>query len=194
MRLGGPHTEGVSDVTLLLEQVGQGDPQAAEELWCRVYEELRGLAVNRMAGEAAGQTLQPTDLVHEVWLRLGGGQQAPWKNRAHFFGAAAEAMRRILVDRARSRLATRHGGRLQRVNVDDLEIAAPAPEDEILSLHAALDRFSAIEPQKAELVKLRYFIGLTTEDAAAALDISVPTAKRWWRYARAWLKVEIGND
>lgn len=182
----------MSNITLLLERLEQGEAEATQALWSAVYKELQALAAVRIAGESPGQTLQPTDLVHEVWLRLGGAEQAHWKNRAHFFGAAAEAMRRILVDRARSRLAARRGGHLQRVNLEGLEIAAPGDDDEILSLHEALDRFSVIDPPKADLVKLRYFVGLTVEDSAAALGISVPTAKRWWRYARAWLKVDMG--
>lgn len=164
---------------------------AAAELLPLVYEELRQLASHRMAREAPGQTLQPTALVHEAWLRLGGSDQQTWQNRAHFFGAAAEAMRRILIDRARRKLAARHGGRQERVDLDEIDIAAPTPDDELLAVSDALERFEKIDPAKAQLVKLRYFAGLTNEEAAPLLDISVPTAKRWWTYARAWLYANL---
>lgn len=174
-----------------LNHTSQGDPQAAEQLLALVYDELRKLAAAKMAREVAGQTLQPTALVHEAWLRLGGDHQPDWKNRAHFFASAAEAMRRILIDRARSRQAMRHGGGLVRLNADDLEIATAPDDERVLAINDALERFVLIEPQKAELVKLRYFAGLTTEEAARTLGISEPTAKRWWAYARAWLYQEI---
>jgi RNA polymerase sigma factor (TIGR02999 family) len=145
-----------------------------------------------MAREPAGQTLQPTALVHEAWLRLGGDEQPTWQNRAHFFGAAAEAMRRILIDNARRRRALRHGGGQERVDIDDLELAAVADnDDQLLAVHEALDKLAAQDPRKAELVKLRYFAGLTIEEAALALGISEPTAKRWWTFARTWLYQEI---
>lgn len=184
----------MSDVTLLLRQIESGDPDAANRLLARVYDELRQLARARMAGESAPQTLQPTALVHEAWLRLGGDQQPTWQNRAHFFVAAAEAMRRILIDRARRRHAARHGGGLQRENVDDVALAAPAGEsdEQLLAVHEALERLAAHDARKAELVKLRYFIGLSIEEAASSLGISTATAKRDWAYARAWLFSEIG--
>jgi RNA polymerase sigma factor (TIGR02999 family) len=148
-----------------------------------------------MAREPAGQTLQATALVHEAWLRLGADHQPNWQNRAHFFGAAAEAMRRILIDRARRRRAERHGGGQERLDLDGIAIVAPAADDDrVLDVNTALDRFAAIEPQKAELVKLRYFAGLTLEETAQALDISVATAKRWWTYSRTWLYREIHVD
>jgi RNA polymerase sigma factor (TIGR02999 family) len=145
-----------------------------------------------MAREPAGQTLQPTALVHEAWLRLGGDEQPTWQNRAHFLGAAAEAMRRILIDNARRRRALRHGGGQERVDIDDLELAAVVDnDDQLLAVHEALDKLAAQDPRKAELVKLRYFAGLTIEEAALALGISEPTAKRWWTFARTWLYQEI---
>ena len=140
-----------------------------------------------MAGESAYQTLQPTALVHEAWLRLVGSEQQTWQNRGHFFGAAAEAMRRILIENARRKRAVRHGGNQQRVDIDEVDIAANPKEEELLAMDDALERFTALDPQKAELVKLRYFVGMTNDEAAEILGISVPTAKRWWTYARAWL-------
>jgi len=181
----------VQEITLILDRIEQGDAQAAEQLLPLVYAELRKLAAARMAREAAGQTLQPTALVHEAWLRLGADQQPDWKNRAHFFAAAAEAMRRILIDRARSRRAVRHGGGLERVNVDDLDLAEADSDERILAVNDALEKFTRVEPQKAELVKLRYFAGFGLEESARALDISPATAKRWWVYASAWLKHEM---
>ena len=182
----------MSDVTRLLEAIQHGDPKAAEELLPLVYEELRKLARAKMSYEAAGHTLQPTALVHEAWLRLGGGEGARFENRAHFFGAAAEAMRRILIDRARRRLAAKRGGGAAPVDVDEVEIPSPvADDDTLLRLDEALSKFSALDARKAELVKLRYFVGLSFDEAATALGIAVPTAKQWWAYARAWLAVEM---
>jgi RNA polymerase sigma factor (TIGR02999 family) len=182
----------VSDVTLILQQMERGDPQAADRLLPLVYDELRRIATGKMARESAGQTLQPTAPVHEAWLRLGGDEQPTWQNRAHFFGAAAEAMRRILIDRARRRRALRHGGGQERVDIDDLELAAVTEnDDQLLAVHEALDKLAVQDPPKAELVKLRYFAGLTIEEAALALGISGPTAKRWWTFARTWLYQEI---
>lgn len=177
----------MSDVTLLLEQVRRGEPGAADRLLPLVYDELRRLAAAKMAREPGGQTLQATALVHEAWLRLGGDAQPDWQNRRHFFGAAAEAMRRILVDRARRRQAARHGGGQERVDADAIELPEAPPDETLLAVHDALERLAAVDGPKAELVKLRYFAGLSIEEAAAALDISVPTANRWWAYARAWL-------
>lgn len=184
-----------ADVTRLLDAIVAGDLHAGEELLPIVYGELRRLASSRMSQERAGHTLQPTALVHEAWMRLGDGAQRKWENRAHFFGAAAEAMRRILIDRARQRLAVKHGAGKEHVELDGLEIAAPTDkDDELLAVHEALDRFATSEPRKAELVKLRYFAGFSIEEAAEALNISAPTAKRDWAYARAWLFREIGNN
>jgi RNA polymerase sigma factor (TIGR02999 family) len=181
----------MSDVTQILDAIERGDPRAAEDLLPLVYEELRRLAACKMANEAPGQTLQPTALVHEAWLRVRGGEGRKWDSRAHFFGAAAEAMRRILIDNARRKKALRHGGGKQRLDVQELEIAAPGDDDQLLSLNEALDQLAARDKPKAELVKLRYFVGLSLAEAAEVLQISEPTAKRWWAYARAWLFSEM---
>ena len=181
----------VSDVTRILEAAQNGDPTAAEQLLPLVYEELRRLAAHKMANEAAGQTLQPTALVHEAWLRLVGNQEQQWNGRAHFFGAAAEAMRRILIENARRKGAQRHGGGQVKLDIQDIEIATAPKDDELLALSDALEKFAVRDKQKAELVKLRYFVGLTTEEAAQVLGISVPTADRWWNFSRAWLYEEI---
>lgn len=182
----------MSAVTQILDRVQQGDSQAAEELLPLVYEELRRLAACRMAHEAAGHTLQPTALVHEAWLRLAGDAAPQFENRSHFFAAAAEAMRRILIERARRRVAAKRGGGLAVVDVDEIEIPSPlADDDQLLAVNEALEKFTALDPRKAELVKLRYFVGMNFEEAAAALGIAVPTAKQWWAYARAWLTVEM---
>src|SRR5712691_2902984 len=158
----------MSEATVLLTAVGRGDPKAADELLELVYQELRQLATRKMAGESPGQTLQPTALVHEAWLRLVDKDgQAQFQNRAHFFGAAAEAMRRILIDRARRKQAQKHGGGKEHVDIDDVEIPAPADDEELLAVNDALDRFAAVDAQKAELVKLRYFVGMTIEEAAS---------------------------
>jgi RNA polymerase sigma factor (TIGR02999 family) len=158
-----------------------------------VYDELRKLAAFKLGRECPGQTLQATALVHEAWLRLGGDQQPPWQSRAQFFAAAAEAMRRIVIDRARRRNALRRGGQAERVELDELEIAAPMDDDQLLATHEALDRLAQHDAAKAELVKLRFFVGLTLEEAAEVQGLSVPTAKRHWAYARAWLYREIGG-
>jgi len=183
----------VSDVTQLLSAIERGDSQAAAELLPLVYEELRRLATQRMAREAASQTLQPTALVHEAWLRLAGDdEQVQFQNRAHFFAAAAEAMRRILIERARRRLAAKRGGGAEPLDVDSIEIPCPvADDDQLLAVNEALEKFAAVDSRKAELVKLRYFVGMNFEEAAAALGVAVPTAKQWWAYARAWLTVEM---
>lgn len=165
----------------------QPEPPAADRLLAQVYDELRQLAARKMAQEAGVQTLQPTALVHEAWLRLGGDEQPTWENRTHFFCAAAEAMRRILIDRARKKQAIRHGGGQERCDLDGLEIAAPNQDQELLAVHEVLDRFAAQEPQKAELVKLRYFAGLGLKEAGQVLGISEPTAVRWWTYSKTWL-------
>ncbi len=177
------------DITVLLRQIEGGDAQAAARILPLVYGELRKLAAAKMAREAAGQTLQPTALVHEVWLRLGGDQQPAWRNRAHFFAAAAEGMRRILIEAARRKRAVRHGGALERVSVDatNFDLAAPQGDDELLVLNDALDALAAHDPRKAELVKQRAFVGLSLDESAEVLGISDSTAKRDWAYARAWL-------
>ena len=186
----------MSDLTVILQQIESGDSQAASRLLPLVYDELRKLAAQKMSREASGQTLQATALVHEAWLRLGGDQQPQWQNRAHFFAAAAEAMRRILIDNARRKKALRHGGHAERVNLDldSLELAAGMDDDQLLALHEALDRLTAHDAVKAELVKLRFFAGLTIEEAAKVLGLSEPTAKRYWAYARAWLYREVRKN
>jgi RNA polymerase sigma factor (TIGR02999 family) len=181
----------MSDVTHILNAMENGDAKAAGQLLPLVYEELRKLAKFKMANEAPGQTLQPTALVHEAWLRVTGGQQRAWDGRGHFFGAAAEAMRRILIENARRKKALRHGGNQARLNSDELEIVAPIPDEQLLAVDEALDRFAALDKDKAELVKLQYFAGMTIEEAASVLGISEATAKRWWVYARAWLFTEM---
>jgi RNA polymerase sigma factor (TIGR02999 family) len=183
----------MSDVTQILNALQKGDPKAADELLPLVYGELRKLAAHKMAGESAYQTLQPTALVHEAWLRLVESEQQTWQNRGHFFGAAAEAMRRILIENARRKRAVRHGGNQQRVDVEELEIAANTKDEELLAVNDALERFTALDKQKAELVKLRYFVGLSIPKAAAALGLSESSAKRAWAYARAWLYEELKN-
>ena len=177
----------MSDVTRILTDIEQGNAKASEELLPIVYNELRRMAAHKMSSEPAGHTLQPTALVHEAWLRLVDSTSQSWQNRAHFFGAAAEAMRRILIERARRKSRQRRGSGAVHIDADEIEIASPAPDDQLLALNDALDRFAALEPQQAELVKLRYFVGLKIEEAAEVLGISEATAKRWWAYSRAWL-------
>jgi RNA polymerase sigma factor (TIGR02999 family) len=175
----------VTDVSRILSAIQQGDPHAAEQLLPLVYDELRCLAAAQLAGERPGQTLDATALVHEAYLRLVGDRA--FADRRHFFRVAAEAMRRVLIDRARQKRRARHGGGRARVPLSDVEPAAEATADELLALDEALERFAATDPVKAELVKLRYFAGLSEEEAASALGISRATASRYWTYARAWL-------
>ena len=165
--------------------------QTTEELLPLVYAELRRLAAHKMASENPSQTLQPTALVHEAWLKLGGEENRPWRNRNHFFAAAAEAMRRILTDNARRKLRVRHGGGQRRVNLENATTAAESEADHILDVNEALEKLAQLDPQRAELVKLRYFVGLSFAEAAEVLGISEPTAKRYWSFARAWLYEEI---
>ena len=184
----------MSDVTRILSAAQAGDPKAAEELLPLVYNELRRLAANKLANEAPGQTLQATALVHEAWLRLAGDGDSQWQNRSHFLAAAAEAMRHILIDRARRKNRVRHGQGLQRVNLDHVDLASATEDDTLLRVDEALTKFAAEEPVKAQLVKLRYFVGLSIPEAAAAMGISESTAKRAWAYARAWLYDELKKD
>jgi RNA polymerase sigma factor (TIGR02999 family) len=180
----------MSDVTRILSAIEQGDPQASEQLLPLVYEELRRLAAQKMAQEKPGQTLQATALVHEAYLRLTGSEaRGPYRDRSHFFAAAATAMRRILIDNSRRKRSEKHGGNRQRVALDDL--AAAADDDELLALGKALQKLEAQDPVKAQLVELRYFAGLTGDQAADVLGISASTADRHWAYARAWLQAEI---
>jgi RNA polymerase sigma factor (TIGR02999 family) len=183
---------GMADVTQLLSAIEQGDPMAAADLLPLVYEELRKLAAARLAEEKPGQTLQPTALVHEAYLRLvGGNQPRDWNGRGHFFAAAAEAMRRILVDSARRKKTEKHGGGHRRVDLADVEPAAEGADIDLIALDEALDRLARSDPRKAELVQLRYFAGLTTEQAARVLGISTSTADNDWAYAKSWLRVAL---
>jgi RNA polymerase sigma factor (TIGR02999 family) len=184
----------MSDITLILQRMEQGDPDAPAELLSLVYDELRALAARKMAREKPGQTLQATVLVHEAWLRLGGDQQPPWRNRAHFFGAIAEAMRRILIENARRRQRLKHGGQLQRMNIDEVEIASPMPDDDLLALDDALGRLAETDPRAAELVNLCFFVGLTQQEAAEHLGVSISTVERTWAFARAWLFRELQRN
>lgn len=187
-----PEAVKMSDVTRILEAIEQGDPKAADELLPLVYQELRQLAAHKMAHEAPGQTLQPTALVHEAWLRLAGDDgQAQFQNRAHFFAAAAEAMRRTLIERARRKRAQRHGGGQQRVELEELDFVPPKDEDQLLAVNDALDKLAAQNKVEAELVKLRYFVGMTNAEAAEVLGISEGIAKHYWIHARTWLYHEI---
>ena len=181
----------VSDVTRILDRVQQGDPKAGEELLPLVYEELRKLAAIRMANEPAGQTLQATALVHEAWLRLAGPKAEVWHNRYHFFAAAAEAMRRILIDNARRKHRPKHGHGWQRVDLDHVNVAIQTDDETLLLVNEALTRLEHEDPQKAALVKLRYFAGMTIPEAGQALGLSESTAKRIWTYSRAFLLREI---
>jgi len=185
----------MSDVTRILSQIDAGDPAAAEQLLPLVYDELRKLAAAKLAHEKPGQTLQATALVHDAYLRLVDVPRVQrWETRGHFFAAAAEAMRRILIDQARRREAIKRGGALNRQDVMEVEIAAPEPGVDLLALDEALTRFMQLDPGKAELVRLRYFAGLTIPQAAEALGISTTTADRYWAYARAWLHAELSRE
>ena len=185
----------MNDVTGILSAIEHGDPHAAEQLLPLVYEELRKLAGQRLAQEKPGQTLQATALVHEAYLRLVGvDEEQHWDSRGHFFAAAAEAMRRILVESARRRRSLKRGAHLERTDFDELQIAAPEIHEDVIALDQALEKLAATEKTAAELVQLRYFAGLTLPEAAQLLDISARTAGRLWSYARAWLRQEIEVD
>jgi RNA polymerase sigma factor (TIGR02999 family) len=184
----------MSNMTRFQTTIEPADFKAADRLLPLVYEELRRLAAHKLAREAPGHTLQPTALVHEAWLRLVGNKNPTFENPAHFFAAAAESMRRILIDRARQKLAVRHGGGQQRVDLEDADLALIDDDDQLLALDDALDRLSAQHPVEAEVVKLRYFVGMTNEEAAQALDISPRTAKYYWAHARAWLYQTISAE
>ena len=186
-----PTLRGMSDVTQLLNAIDAGDPQAADQLLPLVYEELRKLAAARMAQEKPGQTLQATALVHEAWLRLAGTQPQRWDSRRHFFAAAAESMRRILVEKARRRLRVRHGGGLERVDLEEVEIASDVREERLVAMDEALARLEREDPKKAEVVKLRYFVGMTNRETAEAMGLSEATVERHWAFAKAWLFSQI---
>lgn len=184
----------MGELTQILSQIEQGDPRAGEQLLPLVYDELRKLAAARMAQESSTQTLQPTALVHEAWLRLSGPNQSDWRSRGHFFGAAAEAMRRILIERARKKARVRHGGALERVDLEHVTLATEDSDEVLLAVHEALEKLAAESPQKAEIVKLRYFVGLEHAEIAQALGVAEPTVRRHWAYARAWLFAELKSQ
>ena len=185
----------MSEVTQILDAIGRGDEHASEQLLPMIYQELRRLAANKLAQEPAGQTLEATALVHEAYVRLVDSEaEQKWKHRGHFFAAAAEAMRRILVEKARRKQAVKHGGEHQRVELDDERLVCSVPSDQLVALDEALERFAQEEPEKAKLVKLRFFAGLSIEEAAEALGISRATAARHWTYARAWLHDAISAE
>ena len=182
------------DVTRILNAIEHGDSKAASELLPLVYEELRRLAASKMAHESVGHTLQPTALVHEAWLRLAGANQSGWDNRAHFFGAAADSMRRILVEHARRKQSLKRGAGAERQELDESVLVMTVPPDELLAVHEALDKLAAEDKTAAELVKLRYFVGMTMEEAASALGMPKRTAENLWTYARVWLHREIRSS
>jgi RNA polymerase sigma factor (TIGR02999 family) len=184
----------VSDVTRILEALQRGEPQAAHELLPLLYDELRRIAAFKMAQESPGHTLQPTALVHEAWLRMIGDGNAQFDGRAHFFAVAAEAMRRILIESARRKHSLKRGAGAQPEPLDELHLIQIAPSDEMLAIHEALDLLAAQDPTSADLVKLRYFVGMTMDEAAAALGLPLRTAERLWTFARAWLRRKIGES
>lgn len=177
----------MSDITLMLQAVARGERQASSDLLPLVYEELRQLAAARMAREAAGQTLQATALVHEAWLRLVGEGNRNWENRGHFFGAAAEAMRRILIENARRKSRLKRGGGQQRVDIEEVELADTTPDDKILLIDEALEKLQAEDPDKAKIVVLKFFGGLTNQEVAQSLNVTERTVERQWAFAKAWM-------
>ena len=194
-RTGGGNLDRMSEVTQLLDAIERGDEQASKQLLPIIYRDLRGLAANMLAQEPSGQTLEATALVHEAYVRLvDAEEEQKWKHRGHFFAAAAEAMRRILVEQARRKQRVKHGGEHHRIELDDERLVCAVPSDQMLALDEALERFAQEEPEKAQLVKLRFFAGLSIEEAAEALGISRATASRHWTYARAWLRDALSAD
>lgn len=181
----------MNDITQVLQSVALSDDRATEQLLTLVYDELRRIAAARMAQEQAGQTLQPTALVHEAWLRLVGDGDRTWQNRAHFFTAASEAMRRILIDNARRKASLKRGGGFSRLNIDDLELSAMAPDDKILVINDALEKLQAEDPEKARIVIMKYFGGLTNQEVADSLGVTERTVERRWAFAKAWLLDQI---
>ena len=184
----------MSDVPGIREDAHSNGAKSAEELLCVVYDELRKLATAKLSHEVPGHTLQPTALVHEAWLRLGGDAQPPWANRSHFFSAAAEAMRRILIDRARSKNRVRHGGRLTRLDLEGVNLAIEDGDDTLLAVNNALDQLAARDALKAQIVKLRYFVGMNHQEIADALGIAEPTVRRHWTFARSWLYAALKTE
>ena len=177
----------MSDITQVLQAIGRGEGKAAEELLPLVYEELRKLAASRMAHEAAGQTLQPTALVHEAWLRLVNDGTHSWNGRAHFFGAAAEAMRRILIENARRKSRLKRGGGMARLDIDSIELAEATPDEKILLIDEALEKLQAENPERARIVVMKFFAGLTNQEVAESLGVTERTVERQWAYAKAWI-------
>lgn len=177
----------MGEVTRIFEAIQQGDPRAVDDLLPLVYGDLRKLAAAKMAREASHQTLQPTALVHEAWLRLGGDVQPTWQNRAHFFGAAAEAMRRILIERARRRARAKHGGGAERIDVEAMDLPAPMPDEQLLQLNEAVERLRAEDPEKGRVVMLKFFAGLTSLEVADLLGVTERTVERHWAFAKVWL-------
>lgn len=184
----------MSDATVMMAAIRGGDSKAAADLLDLVYDELRRVASSKLAREAPGQTLQPTALVHEAWLRLVGDQAISFNDREHFFRASAEAMRRILIDRARRKHCQRHGGGWQRADLDGFDLAAPVADDQLLAVNEALEKLTLEHPVQADLVKLRYFAGLTNEEVSEVMGISVSTAKNYWVFSRAWLLNEMEGE
>jgi RNA polymerase sigma factor (TIGR02999 family) len=186
--------QSMSEITLMLEAISAGDSRASEQLLPLVYKELRRLAAARMAQEEAGHTLQPTALVHEAWLRLAGDKQQPWQNRAHFFGAAAEAMRRILIERARRKSRLKRGSGQSLLDIADFDVAAAIPDDKILLVDEALEQLKLEDPEKAQVVLLKFFAGLTNERVAELLNVNERTVRRQWNFAKSWLFDRIAGQ
>ena len=184
----------MSDVTLILDKVSRGDSAAAEELLPLVYDELRKIAAGRMAHEAAGQTLQATALVHEAWLRMVGDGARTWENRAHFFGAASEAMRRILIENARRKSRLKRGGDQQRIELDEVNLAAATPDDKLLLIDEALEQLKATDEEKSRIVVMKFFGGLTNQEVAQTLGVTERTVERQWAYAKAWMFRQIQSE
>lgn len=184
----------MGEITETLRKIKSGEAQAADQLLALVYDELRRIAARKMAQESANNTLQPTALVHEVWLRLSGDAESRFEGRGHFFAAASEAMRRILVESARRKQSAKRGGSLERAPFEESMLVASASDDEVIAVNQALDAFAAADPEAAQLVKLRYFVGMTMPEAATAMGIPLRSAERLWTFARAWLRRQISKD